>query len=293
MSLRRNCIYSWQLRVQGLNADFIMTKILHDSTSSNRKTSLVCISVWTRGFDHSYGSLHKNVFEGRTSTWSGAFSLLICLDANKFVLLSFFSLMKTIYPRVSTKPPPNDAKSSLPVVAPYFITFTSNQTSNSKREFVPRDQVSAFLVVYCSLFLHIMEYFHLILLSTRIVLSCFYTFIFYFKKLSTRIWRLPFAVYTWSLRLSIPFLTRRHCRRLYPEHRFLSPILHPMQRLSKSCQEVLRFPESRSLSRSRWLMSFQSLLYCGHLWKLKTRLLMLNSENCKSKNYFVSALCTS
>ena len=50
-----------------------------------------------------------------TSTGSEAFSLFICLDANKFVLLSFFSLIKTIYPRVSTKPLPNDAKSPLPV----------------------------------------------------------------------------------------------------------------------------------------------------------------------------------
>ena len=50
-----------------------------------------------------------------TSTGSEAFSLFICLDANKFVLLSFFSLIKTIYPRVSTKPLPSDAKSPLPV----------------------------------------------------------------------------------------------------------------------------------------------------------------------------------
>ena len=61
------------------------------------------------------GSLSKDVFEGRTSTGSEPFSLFICLDANKFVLLSFFSLMKRIYPRVSNKPLPNDAKGSLPV----------------------------------------------------------------------------------------------------------------------------------------------------------------------------------
>ena len=36
-----------------------------------------------------------------TSTGSEAFSLFICLDANKFVLLSVFSLIKTIYPRVT------------------------------------------------------------------------------------------------------------------------------------------------------------------------------------------------
>ena len=56
-----------------------------------------------------------DVFERRTSTGSEAFSLFICLGANKFVLPSFFSLIKTIYRRVSTKPLPNDAKSPLPV----------------------------------------------------------------------------------------------------------------------------------------------------------------------------------
>ena len=50
------------------------------------------------------------------STGSEAFfSLFICLDANKFVLPSFFSLIKSIYPRVSTKALPNAAKSPLPV----------------------------------------------------------------------------------------------------------------------------------------------------------------------------------
>ena len=61
------------------------------------------------------GSLSKDVFEQRTSTGSEAFSLLICRDDKKFVLLSFFSLIKTIYSRVSTKPLPNDSKSPLPV----------------------------------------------------------------------------------------------------------------------------------------------------------------------------------
>ena len=61
------------------------------------------------------GSLSKDVFERRTSTGNEAFSLFICLDANRLVLLSFFSPLKTIYPRVSTKTLPNDAKSALPV----------------------------------------------------------------------------------------------------------------------------------------------------------------------------------
>ena len=61
------------------------------------------------------GTISKDVFKRRTSTGSEAFSLFICLDANKLVLLSFFSLFFKIYPRVSTKPLPNDAKSPLPV----------------------------------------------------------------------------------------------------------------------------------------------------------------------------------
>ena len=44
-----------------------------------------------------------------------AFSPFTCLGINKFVLLTFFSLIKTIYPIVSTKPLLNDAKSPLPV----------------------------------------------------------------------------------------------------------------------------------------------------------------------------------
>ena len=42
------------------------------------------------------GTLSKDVFEGHTSTGSEAFSLHIYLEANTFVLLSFFSLIKTI-----------------------------------------------------------------------------------------------------------------------------------------------------------------------------------------------------
>ena len=72
--------------------------------------------IWARDIQHIIiGSLSKDVFEGRTSTGSEPFSLFICLDANKFVLLSFFSLIKRIYPRVSNKPLPNDAKGPLPV----------------------------------------------------------------------------------------------------------------------------------------------------------------------------------
>ena len=42
-------------------------------------------------------------------------------------------------------------------------------------------------------------------LSIRIVFSCFCLLIFYFEKFSTRIWRLPFAVYV-KLKLSVSWL---------------------------------------------------------------------------------------
>ena len=63
------------------------------------------------------GSMCKDVLSDtlQPEVHSEAFFLFICLDANKFVLLSFVSLMKTIHPRVSTKPLPNDAKSPNPV----------------------------------------------------------------------------------------------------------------------------------------------------------------------------------
>ena len=61
------------------------------------------------------GTLSKDDFERCTSTGSEAFSSFICLDAKKFVFLSFFSLIKTICPGFWTHPLPNVAKSPLPV----------------------------------------------------------------------------------------------------------------------------------------------------------------------------------
>ena len=42
------------------------------------------------------GSLSKDIFEQQTSTGSVDFSLVICLGAMQFVLLSFFTLIETI-----------------------------------------------------------------------------------------------------------------------------------------------------------------------------------------------------
>ena len=78
----------------------------HNAVRSNRKS---------RTPDACIGSLSKDVFERCTSTGSEAFSLFMRLDTTKFVLLSFFSPIKTIYLRVSTKPQRNAAKSPLPV----------------------------------------------------------------------------------------------------------------------------------------------------------------------------------
>ena len=48
-------------------------------------------------------SLSKGVFEPRTSTGSEDFSLLICLDDIKFVLLSFFTIIVTIWLKIWAK----------------------------------------------------------------------------------------------------------------------------------------------------------------------------------------------
>ena len=49
------------------------------------------------------GSLSKDVFEQRTSTGSEAISLLIYLNATKCVLLSVFTLIKTIPLKIKKK----------------------------------------------------------------------------------------------------------------------------------------------------------------------------------------------
>ena len=59
--------------------------------------------------------LSSNVFERRTSTLSEPFSLLIYLDATKFVLLSVFTLIETICPKICSNSRPKGAKSPLPV----------------------------------------------------------------------------------------------------------------------------------------------------------------------------------
>ena len=85
----------------------------------------VCDSHWKRNLREraqvlhtvvfTLGTLSKDDFERCTSTGSEAFSSFICLDAKKFVFLSFFSLIKTICPGFWTHPLPNVAKSPLPV----------------------------------------------------------------------------------------------------------------------------------------------------------------------------------
>ena len=60
-------------------------------------------------------SLSKGVFERRTSNGSEAFPLLICLDDIKFVLLSFFTIIVTIWLRIWAKQSSKNKKGPLPV----------------------------------------------------------------------------------------------------------------------------------------------------------------------------------
>ena len=95
---------------------------------------LVWLEGWTeRGdLDQEIRSLSKDVFERRKSTGSKAFTLFICLDANKFVLLSFFSLIKTIYLRIWTKPLRKNTKSPLPVDIRRLKTLSSHLSDFSE-----------------------------------------------------------------------------------------------------------------------------------------------------------------
>ena len=89
-------------------ADLATEQELHLTTGKRAKRTKLDFLVPNLPLSH-WSS--QDVFKRRTSTGSEAFSLLvICLDANKFVLLSFFSFIRTIYPRFSTKLQPNDAK---------------------------------------------------------------------------------------------------------------------------------------------------------------------------------------
>ena len=76
---------------------------------------MIVACVQTSPLPQIIGNLSKDVFERRTSTGSDLFSIFTCLDTNKFVLLSFSSLIETIYRKVLTEPLPNDEKSPLPV----------------------------------------------------------------------------------------------------------------------------------------------------------------------------------
>ena len=81
---------------------------------------------------------------GTRSTGSEAFSLFICLDTTKFVSLIFFSPIKTIYLRVSTKLQPNAAKSPLPVDVRRSKTLLL-KLPNDRFDF------SCFMLVLCDL----------------------------------------------------------------------------------------------------------------------------------------------
>ena len=236
MSLRRNCVYSWQLRIQGLNTDLIKMKILHDNTSSNRKTNSACISVWTRGFDHPNGSLPKNVFEGRTSTWSEAFSLLICLDANKFVFLGFFLLWR----RFTREFEPNHCPMMQKVHFRWWLPISSRlrQTANANLYHVTKFPLYfSFTVHYFYTWISSFTQFCIHKNRFEPFLSAHFLFWEILNLNLTFAFCLPSYV---KLKISIPassFTFRQsqipNYRRLYPEYRFSLSILHPTPRLER------------------------------------------------------------
>ena len=67
-------------------------------------TTKTSLKKWIRAYSISFSS----------STGSKALSLLICYDASKFVLVSVYSLIKTIWPKLWAKSLPKNENSPLP-----------------------------------------------------------------------------------------------------------------------------------------------------------------------------------
>lgn len=74
---------------------FASLETSRESNSSGNACNCFLDYYWV-GADQILGSSSKGVFERRKSTGSEDFSLLICLNAIKFVLLRFFVLVETI-----------------------------------------------------------------------------------------------------------------------------------------------------------------------------------------------------
>lgn len=72
------------------------------------------------------GSLSKAVFERRTVIGCEAFSLSVDVDADNFILLSFFSCIQAIFPEMWTKQPPKNAEVQfqLPSIAQKHLCLT-------------------------------------------------------------------------------------------------------------------------------------------------------------------------
>ena len=83
---------------------------------SDKSNNLLSVKSQNRkGLYYTIRELKQRRFWATHINWKWGLLPFVCLDSNKFVLLSFFSLIKRIYSRVSTKPLPNGAKSLLPV----------------------------------------------------------------------------------------------------------------------------------------------------------------------------------
>ena len=97
----------------------LLVNVLHKKREI-RQFHVVVVQKCTKNVMHgqcccftSVGSLSSTFFERRTSTGSEPFSLLICLDATKFVLLTVFTLVEMICPNFCSKSQLKCAKSPL------------------------------------------------------------------------------------------------------------------------------------------------------------------------------------
>ena len=104
-------------RVQKKKREY--AELHHCYNTSRQWNSLQLILEGRRNTDQraqvTKGSLSKDVFERRTSTGSGPSSILICLVATKPVLLSVFTRIQTICPKIRESSLPKRGRRPLQV----------------------------------------------------------------------------------------------------------------------------------------------------------------------------------
>ena len=89
----------------------ILKRIVEREGKLSQRSRLIWADLET---DYGWGLMHRR-FGRCTSTESETFSPWVCLDANKFLLVSLFILVETIWPKVWAKSLTKNVRGPLPV----------------------------------------------------------------------------------------------------------------------------------------------------------------------------------